>query len=1056
AIWLLPFYPSPLKDDGYDIADYYSVNPTYGSIRDVRRLVKEAHRRGLKVITEMVCNHTSDQHPWFQRARKAKPGTPWRDYYVWSGTNHLYENVRIIFKDFEVSNWTWDHEANAYYWHRFYSHQPDLNFRNPSVQREILKVIDFWMEMGIDGLRLDAIPYLFEREGTTCENLPETHQFLKTLRAHIDSKFQNRMLLAEANQWPEDAAAYFGDGDESNMCFHFPLMPRLFMGLRMEDRFPIVDILAQTPPIPEEAQWALFLRNHDELTLEMVTDEERDYMYRVYSEDPDARINLGIRRRLAPLMANNRRRIELMNGLLFSLPGTPFIYYGDEIGMGDNIYLGDRNGVRTPMQWSPDRNAGFSTGNRQRLFQPVIVDPEYHYEAVNVEAQQGNAQSLLSWMKRLIALRKQYQAFGRGSFEPLHPDNRKVLAFIRRHQDELILVIANLSRFSQAAELDLRAFEGLVPVEMFGRTEFPPIGELPYFVTMGPHGFYWFSLEPQRTPNLNQPTVGSDLDIPEIVLADSWDRLFSGTERNRLEEVLPSYLQTRRWFGGKARRMRRTLVVDNLEVPSPAGMAHLLLIEVQYADGDPDHYLLPLACMEGDWPSLLDRVARETVLARSDVNGVTGLIYDATASPAFANALLQTIQNRGRLKGADGVLAGCPAPAFSALKGPSEDRLEPSISKVEQSNNSVVFGERLILKVFRRVEEGVNPELEIGRRLTEDGRFLQIPQLAGWLEYRPSHGGVNTAAVLQAYVPSQCDGWQQAQAEFDHYLDHAGRRFIEGHPPPLMAGSVAGWVTEEASAEARAAVGNYVDVVGLLGRRTAEMHLALATQTTDPAFTPEPSTMLEQRSAYQSIRALGLEAFSALRANLAAIPAASQSDARALLDLEGEVLARVRGVLERPLTARRIRGHGDYHLGQVLFTGHDFVIVDFEGEPARSISERRRKRWAAKDVAAMARSFDYVAQVALLNRSGRPIEQGRMQVAANLWVGTVTSVFLRAYRAVAGGEPLLSRTLEEDIVLLETMLMEKALYELRYELNNRPAWVGIPLRGVLSLIGAAT
>ncbi|HSH22096.1 MAG TPA: maltose alpha-D-glucosyltransferase, partial [Candidatus Caenarcaniphilales bacterium] len=477
AIWLLPFYPSPLKDDGYDIADYTGVHPEYGTLRDVKLFIREAHRRGLRVITELVCNHTSDQHPWFQRARRAPAGSPARDFYVWSDTPDRYSDARIIFKDFETSNWSWDPVAHAYYWHRFYSHQPDLNFENPRVREALKKALDFWFEMGVDGLRLDAIPYLYEREGTNCENLPETHGFLRELRAHVDARFRDRMLLAEANQWPEDAVSYFGDGDECHMAFHFPVMPRMFMAVRMEDRFPIYDILDQTPPIPETAQWALFLRNHDELTLEMVTDEERDYMYRVYAHDPVMRINLGIRRRLAPLMGNNRRRIELLNGLLFALPGTPVLYYGDEIGMGDNVYLGDRNGVRTPMQWSGDRNAGFSSANRQRLYLPVITDPESHYEALNVEAQQNNPNSLLWWMKRLIALRKQHPAFGRGSLTFLHPDNRRIVAFMREYEGERILVVANTSRFVQYAELDLAAYDGLVPVEMFGRVEFPRLGD---------------------------------------------------------------------------------------------------------------------------------------------------------------------------------------------------------------------------------------------------------------------------------------------------------------------------------------------------------------------------------------------------------------------------------------------------------------------------------------------------------------------------------------------------------------------------------------------------
>ncbi|MBI4543716.1 MAG: maltose alpha-D-glucosyltransferase, partial [Gemmatimonadetes bacterium] len=554
ALWVLPFYPSPWKDDGYDIANYTGVHSAYGSLRDFRLFLRAAHARGLKVITELVINHTSDQHPWFQRARRAKPGSPWRDFYVWSDSPDRYADARIIFKDFEPSNWSWDPVAEAYYWHRFYAQQPDLNFDNPRVHRAVQRAMDFWFRLGVDGMRLDAIPYLYEREGTNCENLPETHAFLKALRRHVDARFPNRMLLAEANQWPEDAVAYFGEGDECHMSFHFPVMPRLFMAIQMEDRFPVVDILEQTPPLPENCQWAIFLRNHDELTLEMVTDEERDYMYRVYAHEPQMRINLGIRRRLAPLLLNSRRKIELMKGLLLSLPGTPVLYYGDEIGMGDNVFLGDRNGVRTPMQWSADRNAGFSRANPQRLYLPVIIDPQYHFETVNAEAQQDNLSSLLWWTKRLLALRKRFQAFGRGSLEFLYPENRKVLAFVRRYEQERILVVVNLSRFVQAAELDLASFRGSRPIELFGGTEFPAIGERPYFLTLGPHSFYWFALEPERVERaeLGPPAA----ERPLLTVVDEWESLLRGAARARLEQVLPGYLAPRRWFAGKARRIR--------------------------------------------------------------------------------------------------------------------------------------------------------------------------------------------------------------------------------------------------------------------------------------------------------------------------------------------------------------------------------------------------------------------------------------------------------------------------------------------------------------------
>src|SRR3954466_10131148 len=617
AIWLLPFYPSPMRDDGYDIADYFDVNPNFGTLDDFRAFLDAAHQRNLRVITELVINHTSDQNPWFQKSRRAvaryglvpvgdysgsesasgvtDPGysdedLAYRDFYVWSETPEKYQDARIIFKDFETSNWAWDPLAKAYYWHRFYSHQPDLNFDNPAVHDAVKKVCDFWLSMGVDGLRLDAIPYLYEREATNCENLPETHEYLRDLRAHVDAKFPNRMLLSEANQWPEDAAAYFGNGDEAHMNFHFPLMPRMFMALQMEDRFPIIDIMEQTPAIPENCQWAMFLRNHDELTLEMVTDEERDYMYRVYATDPHARINLGIRRRLGPLLANNRRKIELLKTLLFSMPGTPVLYYGDEIGMGDNFYLGDRNGCRTPMQWSPDRNAGFSKANPQQLYLPITIDPEYHYEAINVENQQKNLSSLLWWTRRVIAMRKNFRAFSRGSLEFLLPDNPKVLAFLRRFQNETILVVVNLSRFSQAVELDLSRFSGCGLMEVFSQNFFPRIGKSPYVITLGPHSHYWFVLRSEAAASV----ASKERKIPMLEAASTAAALLDNGQRGRIErEVLPSYIANCRWFGAKARTVRQMRIAEQVPVGGEHG-GQIWFVEVSYLDGPTETYALPV------------------------------------------------------------------------------------------------------------------------------------------------------------------------------------------------------------------------------------------------------------------------------------------------------------------------------------------------------------------------------------------------------------------------------------------------------------------------------
>ena len=994
AIWLLPFYPSPGRDDGYDIADYDTVNPAYGTLGDVRRLVREAHKRGLRVVTELVCNHTSDQHPWFQRARRARKGTVARDFYVWSDTTDRYRDARIIFKDFERSNWTWDEVAQQYYWHRFYAHQPDLNYENPRVEQEILKVVDHWLGMGIDGLRLDAIPYLYEREGTNCENLPESHQFLKRLRAHVDRKFPGRMLLAEANQWPDDAVTYFGQGDECHMAFHFPLMPRLFMAVHLEDRFPIIDSMAETPSIPENAQWAMFLRNHDELTLEMVTDEERDYMWRVYSSDTVARINLGIRRRLAPLLHNNRRRIELMNALLFSMPGTPVVYYGDEIGMGDNIYLGDRNGVRTPMQWSGDRNAGFSEANRQRLYLPVIVDPEYHFEAVNVEAQAANPQSLLSWMRRLIALRKSRPAFARGTLEFLHPDNRKVLAFVRTLGEERILVIANLSRFPQYAQLDLSTFDGMLPVEMFGRVEFPALARAPYQVTLGPHAFYWFSVEPKKVAAA--VPEGRRDDVPELVLAGGLEGLVRGDDNQRLEQILPSYITSRRWFGAKSRRLRSVRIIDDVPVPHGLGTTHVAVTEIQYSDGEPDCYLLPLAIAEGALAHQVWERAPWAVVARiQDPEGT--IVIDALADPGFSKALLEAISRRGRYRGWRGDLVALPSNLLKRLRD-DQPELAPSLSGAEQSNNSIVFGERLILKIFRRLEDGIHPDLEVTRFLTDRTSFRNIAPVVGSIIYRRGRGENAVMGMLQQYIPHRGDAWEHVQ----RLLDSEGHR-------------------------------SFHDEARLLGKRSAEMHLALASDLEDPAFAPEPTSMLDARSAYQSIRTLSTQVMELVRHSLA-----SDSEGAELLKLEPALLRRVHGIIERPLTARRIRVHGDFHLGQILWTGSDFVIVDFEGEPARSLHERRMKRWALKDVAGMVRSFHYAARAA-------DVDSG--------WAADVSDAYLQGYVETpgVGGASFMPRSAEETRLLLDVMLIEKGLYELRYELNSRPDWVRIPLHGLLEL-----
>ncbi|MES1242606.1 MAG: maltose alpha-D-glucosyltransferase [Acidobacteriota bacterium] len=1063
AIWILPFYPSPWRDDGYDIAGYDEVHPAYGTMKDFKAFLKEAHRRGLKVITELVINHTSDQHPWFQRARRAEPGSRWRDFYVWSDSPEKYSDARIIFKDFESSNWTWDPVARAYYWHRFFSHQPDLNFENERVHRAVLQALDFWMEMGVDGMRLDAIPYLYEAEGTNCENLPQTHAFLKKLRAHVDAKYPNRMLLAEANQWPEDSIAYFGDtlpggAGECHMAFHFPVMPRLYMALRMEDRFPIVDILEQTPPIPADCQWATFLRNHDELTLEMVTDEDRDYMYRVYASDPRARINLGIRRRLAPLLGNDRRRIELMNGLLFSLPGAPVLYYGDEIGMGDNIYLGDRNGVRTPMQWSPDRNAGFSRANPQKLFLPAVTDPEYHYEAVNVELQQGNPHSLLWWMRRVIALRKRHKAFSRGTLEFLYPRNHRVLSFLRRHGAETLLVVANLSRFAQHVELDLSAFRGATPVELFGRTPFPPIGDLPYLLTVGPHSFYWFSLETEPEPlRLRRGASGSDAEIPELTLQGRWESCLEGRCKADLETALQDLLPTRRWFGGigeKTRTIRHVSISES--IPLEPDDTRLALVGVEYTDGEPETYALPLAFARGERAEQVLRDNRPAVLARlrSDDPAGTGLLYDALWDAGFARGLLDAIAKRRRFKGDGLELAASPASSFRERLG--EASPEPSILRGEQSHTSIAFGDRFVLKLFRRLEEGVNPELEVGRFLTERTTFRCSPPVAGWLEVRDLRegGAPLTLGVLHGFVANEGDAWS-------YTLDILGRYFERALTSAGPAAEPVGQplvrlAEQEAPADARERIGIYLESARLLGQRTAELHIALASRTDEPDFAPEPFSLLYQRSLYQSMRTLAGRTFQLLEERLATLPETARADAAAVLGLQERVLDRFGALLGGKVSATRIRTHGAYHLGQVLYTGKDFVILGFEGEPSRPLSERRMKRSPFRDVAGMLRSFHYAAYAKLFEEgeAGVAPSVAALEAWALDWERWTSAAFLRSYLDRAWGASFVPPSREEVGMLIDVYRLEKALSELAYELNNRPGWVRIPLRGIRQILGS--
>ena len=1060
ALWLLPFYPSPLKDDGYDISDFKSIHPSYGALRDFKAFLREAHKLDLKVITELVINHTSDQHPWFQRARGAEPGSPWRNFYVWSNTPAKYAEARIIFQDFETSNWTWDPIAQAYYWHRFYSHQPDLNFENPKVHQAIFNALDFWLEMGVDGLRLDAVPYLYEKEGTNCENLPETHAFLKKLRARMDEKYTGRMFLAEANQWPEDAVKYFGDGDECHMCFHFPLMPRLFMALHMENRYPVTDILEQTPPIPESSQWTIFLRNHDELTLEMVTDEERDYMYRVYARDPRMRLNLGIRRRLAPLMGNHRRRMEVMNGLLLSLPGTPVIYYGDEIGVGDNIYLGDRNGVRTPMQWSPDRNAGFSPANPQKLYLPVIIDPEYHYEVVNVESQKNNRHSLFWWMRRLITLRSRFKAFSRGSLEFLYPENSKILAFLRAYDEECILVVINFSRYAQFVELDLSGHQDKVPVEIFGNTPFPEVREEPYLLTMGPHSFFWFSLQPKDIIQASTDLPSGTDQLPVFTIRRHWEELFRGDLSGPMQNRLRAYLSVQRWFGAKTRRIKSLSVIEMIPFHKEGLSAVLLFIDLQFTDGDGEVYVLPLAHISLEAAKDLFEKYPRSALARVEdlASNAQGVLVDGLHQQEFCLMLLKMISGRTIVRGKSGKMTAVPERGFKALQQEDGMPFEVSLLKGEQSNSSVVFSDRVILKLFRRAQEGTNPDLEIGRFLTRKG-FAHLPLVLGALEYTQDNRDPATLAILQAYVPNQGDAWSYTLNNLYHYfeilLETPGQlacpRLPEESLPTLTEGQIPESVAER--------IGGYLDSVRLMAERTAQMHIVLASDNKDSKFTPEPFTKLYLRSLYQSMRSMAGRVLPRLQRRAAHLPQAQRAAAERILARQKEIIGTFDALTGLEITAKRIRCHGDYHLGQVLNTGSDFVIIDFEGEPARAVSERRIKRSPLYDVAGMVRSFHYAAHSALIEEQARglfhPENVPLMASWADYWYRWVGAAFLKRYMEVGAEGNYLPETAREFEVLFNAFLMEKAVYEIGYEMDNRPDWIAIPLEGIEQLLGSA-
>ncbi|HET7864429.1 MAG TPA: putative maltokinase, partial [Burkholderiaceae bacterium] len=926
--------------------------------------------------------------------------------------------------DTEVSNWTWDPLAKAYYWHRFFSHQPDLNFDNPQVLEAIFRTMRFWLDMGVDGFRLDAIPYLVERDGTRNENLPETHAVIKRLRAAIDAHYPNRFLLAEANQWPEDVREYFGEGDECHAAYHFPLMPRMYMAIAQEDRFPLTEIMAQTPEIPPNCQWAIFLRNHDELTLEMVTSKERDYMYSTYAADPQARINLGIRRRLAPLLDNDRDRIKLMNSLLLSMPGSPIIYYGDEIGMGDNVFVGDRNGVRTPMQWSPDRNAGFSRADPQRLYLPPIMDSVYGFAAVNVESQGRDPSSLLNWMRRLLAVRATSRAFGRGTLRFLTPGNRRILAYLREHGEDTMLCVANLARSAQPVELDLAAYRTRVPVELLGRTAFPPIGELPYLLTLPAHGFYWFRLATDvPVPGWHEERRPAE-DRPVLVLFDGWNSLFRDrvvpwrmglATRVRAQyetDTLPRYLESQRWVDRDAPIRRVRLLAHALWDSGPDSWL-LQVLELEGTDPSP-RYFVPLALAWEDRDEERMRGLSGSAVARVRQQAEVGVMADAFADEPFCRALMAAIGSGLELAGTQGSFRFRATPAFAGLAGSDLAALPVNRPQAQGHHTLVTLGERLFLKAYRLLRPGVHPEFEIGSFLTEVARFAHVAPVAGVLEHLATDGTPTTLALLQAHVPHQGDGWTYTQG----YLG----RFFEQ-------------VRRDGAAVPDDVHGAYLELVGTLGRRTAELHLALAGSRGHAHFDPEPLTAADVAACRERVAAAARTTLAALDAAAGSMPEPLYDPARALLMARPALEQRIQQLAVPPRRASKTRIHGDYHLEQVLLTRNDFVIIDFEGEAGLDFDTRRARQSPLRDVAGMLRSFSRAQEAGQRAAATHPAEAAQFAPLAEAWEQQVRTAFLAAYAAAASGAGLYD-TLDPAGGLLGLFVLEQALRDLLRELDT--------------------
>ncbi|MDO9521183.1 MAG: maltose alpha-D-glucosyltransferase [Pseudohongiella sp.] len=1045
TLWLLPFFPSPQRDDGYDISDYRQIHPDYGKMSDVRRFIAEAHKRSLRVIFELVINHTSDQHPWFERARRAKRGSAARNFYVWSDDDKKYADTRIIFLDTEKSNWTWDPVAGQYFWHRFYSHQPDLNFDNPQVLKEVLAIMRFWLNLGVDGLRLDAIPYLIERDGTNNENLPETHVVLKKIRAELDRLYPDRMLLAEANQWPEDTQLYFGgnennEGDECHMAFHFPLMPRMYMALAQEDRFPITDILRQTPEIPANCQWAIFLRNHDELTLEMVTDNERDHLWNYYAADRRARINLGIRRRLAPLMERDRRRIELLHSLLLSMPGTPTLYYGDELGMGDNIFLGDRDGVRTPMQWSIDRNGGFSKADPARMVLPPIQDPLYGYHTVNVESQLADSHSLLNWTRRMLMVRKQQKAFGRGVLRMLAPANRRILAYLREYSgengnQESILCVANLSGAAQPVELDLGAFFGKVPVEMTGSSAFPPVANLPYQLSLPPYGFYWFYLsEPSQMPSWHVEPPQPMPDMLTLVIKKQLSEVLESLSRSVLErEILPAYLSQRRWFAGA----QQAPVHVNVAIPTNYDGHAVLLCEIEVATASGmERYQLPLGFVS---ETVGHALPRQLGLARVRRGREVGFLTDAFSMKEFLIGVVRDMQAGRVIRHSAGSLVFSGSSALSEMANLLDTNAESGTEVVwiatEQSNSSALIANSVVLKLLRQVHKGIHPEIELGGFLTRKG-FSHCAPLLGKMEAFDVENAGNVAMVLQGYLDNQGDAWLWTQA----ILKRAIRDVLAG-----------GLSRQENQYTALSELENFARN---LGQRLGAMHILLASDLDDPDFKPAIiDAAYAQNRSVQVLEQLE-QARHVLEHQREVLDASSQR----LIEKMPETLMTLRGdirwLADETIGGALIRVHGDLHLGQILVVQDDAYFIDFEGEPDRPLAQRRARHSPYKDVAGILRSFDYAAATAHQDFSdadrSAEAEQARQSVLTS-YLEKSTEMFLDAYRLATDEMPHDWKSRQGGSAALLLFSIEKACYEIMYEVAHRPGWVEIPLRGLLNL-----